>query len=52
MNLDFGQQKKAKERFFLGGGGGDFGSKLKIKHLLITHFKKLAFIENDPQSDN
>ena len=30
MNLDFGQQKKAKERFFLGGGGeGDFGSKLK-----------------------
>lgn len=22
MNLDFGQQKKAKERFFLGGGGG------------------------------
>ena len=51
MNLDFGQQKKAKERFFL-GGGGDFGSKLKIKHLLITHFKKLAFIENDPQSDN
>ena len=30
MNLDFGQQKKGKERFFLGGGGeGDFGSKLK-----------------------
>ena len=31
MNLDFGQQKKAKESFlFLGGGGeGDFGSKLK-----------------------
>ena len=28
MNLDFGQQKKAKERFFL-GGEGDFGSKLK-----------------------
>lgn len=21
MNLDFGQQKKAKESFFLGGGG-------------------------------
>ena len=25
MNLDFGQQKKAKERFFLGGGGGRRG---------------------------
>ena len=29
MNLDFEQQKKAKESFFLGGGEGDFGSKLK-----------------------
>ena len=37
MNLDFGQQKEAKERFFLGGGEGDFGSKLKNLSIFQSH---------------
>lgn len=36
MNLDFGQQKKAKESFFLGGGGG-FWKQIKKSTISWLH---------------
>lgn len=39
MNLDFGQQKKGKERFFLGGGegGGGFWKQIKKSNISWLH---------------
>ena len=38
MNLDFGQQKKGKERFFLGGGGeGGFWKQIKKSNISWSH---------------
>ena len=37
MNLDFGQQKKGKERFFLGGGEGGFWKQIKKSNISWLH---------------